>query len=944
MRYDYVINIDFGTAGSICSYTHKTDTKMEDIVTPDGDDDGTASCKQPTVVTMNKHTKTFKSFGKQAKRDYVKHLVEFPDPSSRSLVQFQTYKMCLMPKTATAITKAREARAEYDAAREARAEGAADGGGAEEENDASQEEKENLMIADWFDKPVRERMVVAADGTKMLGVTVVAETLRCLANDVLAKIRGSLAEGTPVNAHDQMWVLTVPAVWDLAGQQVMREVAQQAGLVPTADSKQLIVCLEPEAATWHAVNTMPPRDREKMDTVGFPFMVVDCGGGTVDITVHKVAQTSPHYKLDEVTKAEGDNLGGRLVDRHFCRFLKKLLNNKALKKTLGASVFDVIEKENAFLTVMDKWEAAKSELQLRDTTTKYRVDMSEIIVSLNAKSEKPITLEKLVAKYNKDRDPALVVEYADSDLVLPFPFMNAIFEPVVEEIVKLTAAQIDDAEAEGAKPQYMVLCGGFGECKYLQQKMMLAFNMEGSMKVICCRSAGLAVSQGAVRYGIIDPSSTTTRMPMAIGIATSHEFRVGIDKEENKRPKPGGRFVCENVFKTYVKVNEEVRVDDPPKSDKHYPMDREAEYVELQIVASRSTEARGPRYIDDPDVFRIGTVTVGPLGGSHLATQDRGIEVSFNFRARDVEVKAVALATGTVVERTLKFERSEVVVVEGASSLYTPHAGQTKAPPDAPRDKYGNAKEVNKYDLVADGALVGRDAMVLVYQGYTGEGFDFHEAKGVLERKGFTVKRYTCGAPPSLAQWREDLKACCQVWICSGADEPKLSAAHFMAVGDAVRDKKGLYLWADNAPYLKEANILARRVIDPSVSIDGNDYGDKPVHECTTRLRGTGFKKHLVTTGLEVLYEGITVSGVKDPKGLLEPLLYGTEGSMISATWEPASGERVIFDGGFTRLFEKFDTHGTERYVANAAAWLYNQEARGVADFSASGGGAASMV
>ena len=37
-------------------------------------------------------------------------------------------------------------------------------------------------------------------------------------------------------------------------------------------------------------------------------------------------------------------------------------------------------------------------------------------------------------------------------------------------------------------------------------------------------------------------------------------------------------------------------------------------------------------------------------------------------------------------------------------------------------------------------------------------------------------------------------------------------------------------------------------------------------------------------------------------------------------------GKRAILDGGFTRLYNKWDTAGTGRYVKNAAAWLVNVE------------------
>ena len=63
---------------------------------------------------------------------------------------------------------------------------------------------------------------------------------------------------------------------------------------------------------------------------------------------------------------------------------------------------------------------------------------------------------------------------------------------------------------------------------------------------------------------------------------------------------------------------------------------------------------------------------------------------------------------------------------------------------------------------------------------------------------------------------------------------------------------------------------------------------------------------------------------------MLEPLIYGHEGNLVAAYYD-ANGKRAILDGGFTRLYVKWDTAGTARYVKNSAAWLQNVERFGSA-------------
>jgi hypothetical protein len=81
---------------------------------------------------------------------------------------------------------------------------------------------------------------------------------------------------------------------------------------------------------------------------------------------------------------------------------------------------------------------------------------------------------------------------------------------------------------------------------------------------------------------------------------------------------------------------------------------------------------------------------------------------------------------------------------------------------------------------------------------------------------------------------------------------------------------------------------------------------------------------HLITTGLEWLYEGHTVATVHPSTGM-QPLLYGSAGNLVASYYD-RDGRRAILDGGFTRLYMQWDTAGTARYVKNAAAWLANAE------------------
>lgn len=67
----------------------------------------------------------------------------------------------------------------------------------------------------------------------------------------------------------------------------MRRAAYKAGIIEELSSGNLLLCLEPEGASIQCRNDAEETVRHLMvkDSV---VMVLDCGGGTVDITVHKL--------------------------------------------------------------------------------------------------------------------------------------------------------------------------------------------------------------------------------------------------------------------------------------------------------------------------------------------------------------------------------------------------------------------------------------------------------------------------------------------------------------------------------------------------------------------------------------------------------------------------------------------------------------------------------
>ena len=235
------------------------------------------------------------------------------------------------------------------------------------------------------------------------------------------------------------------------------------------------------------------------------------------------------------------------------------------------------------------------------------------------------------------------------------------------------------------------------------------------------------------------------------------------------------------------------------------------------------------------------------------------------------------------------------------------------------KDKYGNA-DGHTYDLAYDGAFEGQTVVVIdLYGG--GYGISFDQPKDALKSKGFSTVRYT--AVPTVDELKKSLAKANQFWILASCDNTAhLTTAHQQAIKSFFDAGHGVYIWGDNDPCNADADKLASLLVDARVQ------GDLPGDQVVGMSKGDGkpgvARGHLLTTGMEFVYEGVTVATVK-PAGAMTPIIWGSAGNLVTAAYEH-DGKRLIVDGGYTRLSNKWDTAGTGRYIRNAASWLANAE------------------
>ena len=252
-----------------------------------------------------------------------------------------------------------------------------------------------------------------------------------------------------------------------------------------------------------------------------------------------------------------------------------------------------------------------------------------------------------------------------------------------------------------------------------------------------------------------------------------------------------------------------------------------------------------------------------------------------------------------------------------AKSIYSEWAGKNII--DKPKinlDKYGNAAGA-EYDLVKDNTF---DNEVVYILNLCSEFCTLEKAGKALARKGFTIMEDK--SLPDLNHMKNQLKDASQFWLISGS-YLSLTGTYVNLIKEYFEQGHGIYIWGDNEPWYADANSVISNLFH--IRMHGNSPGDQVVSLSGNNNKKSGIiRNHLISTGVVNIYEGITVAEI-ETDDYIKPLIYGSNERVITAVYDYA-GKRALIDGGFTRLYEKWDSAGTDRYIVNAAAWLVNSE------------------
>ena len=200
------------------------------------------------------------------------------------------------------------------------------------------------------------------------------------------------------------------------------------------------------------------------------FMIVDCGGGTVDITTYKLLENN---RLSENIERVGNYCGSTFVDRQFINFLGRVLGFRAMD-LLRNNHYEQLQ-----YIIQEFCDKAKHP---------FTGDDPDFMYELNIIEDCPELLQ-YVSGEEKEK-----MEEREWIIDINYNTIKKMFDPFIERILSMIRMQLVNSK----NCSVIFLAGGFSQSKYLQERIKQKFQ---SIKVLVPKTPLAAISRGAAMYG-----------------------------------------------------------------------------------------------------------------------------------------------------------------------------------------------------------------------------------------------------------------------------------------------------------------------------------------------------------------------------------------------------------------------------------------------------------
>jgi len=278
------------------------------------------------------------------------------------------------------------------------------------------------------------------------------------------------------------------------------------------------------------------------------YVMLDIGGGTVDISAHKVVEFNKNGVpvVEETIPSTGNDCGGTKVNQEFRKFLEILFNDEGFSKYVDtpdalANVRNKCELNNLINTVFEE----QKQMFGRQPKEKRR----EVVLRLNA---------SFLDVYQDDIRESIAKKYPSTvtlkgqNIRISVGMMESFFRPIIDGIISIVKSTLHVLKVVNV----IYLVGGFGGCRYLYEHLFDEFSI--SYKCLVPPDPEFAVVEGAVMFRANPAIIQSRRVQATYGKSVMRPFDSKIHDQKRRVYDDTGVAWCGDLFQTIVEVGEAV--------------------------------------------------------------------------------------------------------------------------------------------------------------------------------------------------------------------------------------------------------------------------------------------------------------------------------------------------------------------------------------------------
>eukprot|EP01083_Nonionella_stella_P081209 223580_1 len=485
--------------------------------------------------------------------------------------------------------------------------------------------------------------LIAANGQKCSADFVFISAFKYILSEALEFMKKKKIKH--VQQDEIAWIITVPSIWNDAAKHKMKQWAIAAGLVNTNIPNQCKIVYEPDCASLsiqHQVRAKRlkmkhnTKNNEHYFGVGDKYILVDAGGGTVDIACHEVLGA---FGVKEIVHPSGGPFGSMAIDDEYCKLLSILFSVEWMNEFKRGY-------PHIYLQIQQNFQAVKCTLYRKVKKRWYNVWLpSEFIEFLEDKIESfndlnVTTIEDMVSNA-KISGFSNLISFEEGYLEIDVMVWRLMFDHVINPIIFNIQKLLDNAE-QMRDCRYLCLVGGLACNTYFQSKMKRHFGVESryNLDVMIPQRPMLCVVEGAAYFGITPNYIKARILKKTYGIKASFtESKArsnGVKQSDIARNRIyidyyNGYFV-KNCFKVLGRKNSEIVNNQIVKySAKRQPG---CEFAKVEILCSD---------LECPTMVHQGvTLASLKIEFDDGTKQQSDVSINLEFHFYDTQLKVIA--------------------------------------------------------------------------------------------------------------------------------------------------------------------------------------------------------------------------------------------------------------------------------------------------------------